>query len=157
MKLVASANFGRELYPDTTTVSGHLGVRGGLVQVANHRGSKAQKDDHLEYLRTPLRVVIEGVNRSEKPIVLADDSVGNLLFSSTVFEAQVTDWLRALAITLPVVVLEGDDRIVIIRLFHHPACTDSHSQRFVYTSPPCEGAGGCFSRHLDLAAALDFQ
>jgi hypothetical protein len=34
-------------------------------------------------------------------------------FSGTVFEGQVTDWLRALAITLPVVVLEGDDRIVI--------------------------------------------
>jgi hypothetical protein len=25
----------------------------------------------------------------------------------------VTDWLRALTITLPVVVIEGDDRIVI--------------------------------------------
>jgi ferric-dicitrate binding protein FerR (iron transport regulator) len=120
MTFVASATFGRELYPDTTTASGRLGVRGGLVQVANHRASKAQKDDHLEYLRTPLRVVIEGVNRySEKPIVLADESVGNLLFSGTVFEGQVTDWLRALAITLPVVVLEGDDRIVIC--MHKPS------------------------------------
>jgi hypothetical protein len=63
------------------------------------------------------KVVIEDMNRySEKPIVLADESVGNLLLSgAVVFEGQVTDWLRALAITLPVVVvvLEGDDRIVI--------------------------------------------
>ena len=107
MTFVASVTFGNELHS-------------GIVQVANHRASKAQKDDHLEYLRTPLRVVIEGVNRySEKPIVLADDSVGNLLFSGTVFEGQVTDWLRALAITLPVVVLEGDDRIVIC--MHKPS------------------------------------
>lgn len=108
MTFVAAVTFGNEL---------HSGI---AVQVANHRASKAQKDDHLEYLRTPLRVVIEGVNRySDKPIVLADDSVGNLLFSGTVFEGQVTDWLRALAITLPVVVLEGDDRIVIC--MHKPS------------------------------------
>ena len=107
MTFVASVAFGNGLHSD-------------IVQVANHRASQAQKDDHLEYLRTPLRVVIEGVNRySDKPIVLADDSVGNLLFSGTVFEGQVTDWLRALAITLPVVVLEGDDRIVIC--MHKPS------------------------------------
>jgi len=120
MTFVASATFGNELHSDTTAPSARLDARGGIVLVANHRASKAQKDDHLEYLRTPLRVVIEGVNRySEKPIVLADESVGNLLFSGTVFEGQVTDWLRALAITLPVVVLEGDDRIVIC--MHKPS------------------------------------
>ena len=75
---------------------------------------KAWKDGHLEYLRVPLKVVIPSVNvHSNKPIVLADDSVGNLLFSGTVFEDQVTDWLRALTIALPIVVIEGDDRIVI--------------------------------------------
>jgi ferric-dicitrate binding protein FerR (iron transport regulator) len=120
MSFVASATFGNGLNPDTTAVSGRANVRGGIVPVATHRAGKAQKDDHLEYLRTPLRVVIEGVNRySDKPIVLADESVGNLLFSGTVFEGQVTDWLRALAITLPVVVLEGDDRIVIC--MHKPS------------------------------------
>ena len=75
---------------------------------------KAWKDGHLEYLRIPLKVVIPSVNvHSKKPIVLADDAVGNLLFSGTVFEDQVTDWLRALTIALPIVVIEGDDRIVI--------------------------------------------
>jgi hypothetical protein len=39
--------------------------------------------------------------------------VGNLLFSGTVFEDQITDWLRALTIALPIVVIEGEDRIVI--------------------------------------------
>jgi ferric-dicitrate binding protein FerR (iron transport regulator) len=75
---------------------------------------KAWKDGHLEYLRVPLKIVIPSVNvHSRKPIVLADDTVGNLLFSGTVFEDQVTDWLRALTIALPIVVIEGDDRIVI--------------------------------------------
>ncbi len=75
---------------------------------------KAWKHGHLEYLHIPLKVVIPSVNvHSAKPIVLADEAVGNLLFSGTVFEDQVTDWLRALALTLPIVVIEGDDRIVI--------------------------------------------
>ena len=75
---------------------------------------KAWKDGHLEYLRVPLKIVIPSVNvHSRKPIVLADDTVGNLLFSGTVFEDQITDWLRALTIALPIVVIEGDDRIVI--------------------------------------------
>ena len=75
---------------------------------------KAWKDGHLEYLRVPLKIVIPSVNvHSKKPIVLADDTVGNLLFSGTVFEDQITDWLRALTIALPIVVIESDDRIVI--------------------------------------------
>jgi ferric-dicitrate binding protein FerR (iron transport regulator) len=75
---------------------------------------KAWHDHHLEYLRVPLKIVIPSVNvHSKKPIVLADDGVGNLLFSGTVFDDQVTDWLRALTIALPIVVIEGDDRIVI--------------------------------------------
>jgi hypothetical protein len=75
---------------------------------------KTWKAGHLEYLHVPLKVVIPSVNvHSKKPIVLADESVGNLLFSGTVFKDQVTDWLRALSITLPIVVIEGDDRIVI--------------------------------------------
>jgi ferric-dicitrate binding protein FerR (iron transport regulator) len=120
MTVVASAAFGNELHSGATSVSQRLASSGGLVRGTNHRANKAEKDDHLEYLRTPLRVVIEGVNRySDKPIVLADESVGNLLFSGTVFEGQVTDWLRALAITFPVVVLEGDDRIVIC--IHKPS------------------------------------
>jgi len=75
---------------------------------------KAWKHGHLEYLRVPLKIVIPSVNvHSKKPIVLADDTVGNLLFSGTVFEDQITDWLRALTIALPIVVIESDDRIVI--------------------------------------------
>jgi ferric-dicitrate binding protein FerR (iron transport regulator) len=74
----------------------------------------AWKEGRLEYRHTPLKIVIPSVNvHSGKLIVLADDTVGNLLFSGTVFEGQVTDWLRALTITLPIVVIEGDDRILI--------------------------------------------
>jgi ferric-dicitrate binding protein FerR (iron transport regulator) len=82
--------------------------------ITPEQARRAWKDGHLEYLRVPLKVVIPSVNvHSQKPIVLADDAVGNLLFSGTVFEDQVTDWLRALTIALPIVVIEGDDRIVI--------------------------------------------
>ena len=86
----------------------------GADAITPAEARKAWKDGHLEYLRIPLKVVIPSVNvHSKKPIVLADDAVGNLLFSGTVFEDQVTDWLRALTIALPIVVIEGDDRIVI--------------------------------------------
>ena len=81
---------------------------------AHSAGTPAHKEARLEFRHTPLRIVIQSVNLySAKPIVLAEDSVGELPFSGTVFEGQVTDWLRALAITLPIVVIEGDDRIVI--------------------------------------------
>jgi ferric-dicitrate binding protein FerR (iron transport regulator) len=87
---------------------------GDEAPITPAQARKAWKAGHLEYLHVPLKVVIPSVNiHSKKPIVLADDSVGNLLFSGTVFEDQVTDWLRALTITLPIVVIEGDDRIVI--------------------------------------------
>jgi len=89
-------------------------VSWGDEAITQTEARKAWKDGHLEYLRIPLKIVIPSVNvHSQKPIVLADDSVGNLLFSGTVFEDQVTDWLRALTIALPIVVIEGDDRIVI--------------------------------------------
>ena len=87
---------------------------GDEVPITPKEARKAWKHGHLEYLHVPLRIVIPSVNvHSKKPIVLADEDVGNLLFSGTVFEDQITDWLRALTITLSVVVIEGDDRIVI--------------------------------------------
>jgi transmembrane sensor len=86
----------------------------GTVKVADLEAATAWKEGLLVYRHAPLKVVIPRVNRySEKPIVLADGSVGDLPFSGTVFEGQVTDWLRALAMTLPIVVIEGTDRIVI--------------------------------------------
>src|SRR5258708_1698482 len=75
---------------------------------------KAWRDHHLKYLRVPLKFVTPGVTvHSENPIVLADDGVGNLLFSGPVFDDQVMDWWRALTIALPIFVIEGDARIVI--------------------------------------------
>ena len=64
----------------------------GDEAITPEQARKAWKDGHLEYLRVPLKIVIPSVNvHSRKPIVLADDTVGNLLFSGTVFEDQVTD------------------------------------------------------------------
>jgi len=82
----------------------------GEDAITPKQARKAWRDHHLEYLRVPLKIVIPSVNvHSRKPIVLADDGVGNLLFSGTVFDDQVTDWLRALTIALPIVVIESDE------------------------------------------------
>jgi ferric-dicitrate binding protein FerR (iron transport regulator) len=86
----------------------------GQEAVTPAQARKAWRDHHLEYLRVPLKVIIPSINvHSKKPIVLADDGVGDLLFSGTVLDDQVTDWLRGLTIVFPIVVIEGDDRILI--------------------------------------------
>jgi transmembrane sensor len=84
------------------------------IKAVDLEAVEAWKVGRLEYRRMPLKLVIPSVNRySEKLIVLADGSVGELPFSGTVLEDQVSDWLRALASALPIEVTESRDTIVI--------------------------------------------
>jgi transmembrane sensor len=84
------------------------------VRTADLEATAAWREGRLEYHHTPLKVVIPRVNRySEKPIILADSSAGELQFSGTVFEGQVNEWLRALQTTYPIEITESTDRIVI--------------------------------------------
>ena len=63
-----------------TTLIGSM-AWGSEATLTPAEARRAWKAGHLEYLRTPLKVVIPSVNvNSKKPIVLADEAVGNLLF-----------------------------------------------------------------------------
>jgi transmembrane sensor len=86
----------------------------GEIERVDIEAAAAWQEGRLEYIHQPLRTVIARVNRySEKPIVLADDAVGEIDFSGTVFEGQIDDWIRALQTAFPVSVTETDDRILL--------------------------------------------
>jgi transmembrane sensor len=86
----------------------------GEVRGADVEAAGAWKRGRLEYIHQPLSVVVANVNRySDKPIVLADESIGAIDFSGTVFEGQVGEWLRALQTAFPIMVTETHDRILI--------------------------------------------
>jgi transmembrane sensor len=86
----------------------------GKIESVNLEEVSAWKEGRLEYRHTPFREVIPRVNRySAKRIVLADDAVGELPYSGTVFEGQVDDWLHALQTTYPIEVTETADHFVI--------------------------------------------
>jgi transmembrane sensor len=90
------------------------GGRQGSVTTADLSAVSAWKEGRLEYRQKPLRDVIVQVNRySAKSIQIADDTAGELLFSGTVFEGQVREWLRALETAYPIDVSEAPDRIII--------------------------------------------
>jgi transmembrane sensor len=86
----------------------------GADAITPAEARKAWKHGHLEYERMPLKILIPSINLySQKPIILASDSVGDLRVSGIVFDKFLADWVRALPFALPVVLIEGDDRIVI--------------------------------------------
>jgi len=86
----------------------------GKIERVNLEEVAAWKEGRLEYRHTPFRLVIPRVNRySEKPIVMEDGEVGELTYSGTVFEGQVTDWLHALQTLYPVEVTETADHFVL--------------------------------------------
>lgn len=101
---------GEEITYDAT------GPRTG-VEAADLRAAGAWKEGHLEFRYTPLKDVIQQVNRySDKRIVLSDDddgAVGSLPFSGTVYEGQVPGWLQALQTAYPVEVTEYPERVVV--------------------------------------------
>jgi len=100
---------GQEVTYDST------GLR-GTVRQADLEAIAGWKQVKAEYEQTPLKTVIEQVNRySDKPVVLSDPdgTLGSLPFSGTVFEFQLAGWLEALQVTYPVEVIELPDRVVI--------------------------------------------
>jgi transmembrane sensor len=84
------------------------------VKRADIEAAAAWKEGRLEYIHQPLKAVVARVNRySKKPIVLADDAVGDLDYSGTVFEGQIDDWVRALHSAFPISIVEDDEQILI--------------------------------------------
>lgn len=72
------------------------------------------RDGRLEYMHESLSVVVRDVNRyTDRKIELADESVGNLHYTGTVFLDQLDAWLSGLPGTFPVeVVSRGSHRIL---------------------------------------------
>lgn len=68
----------------------------------------------LEYLGEPLRHVLEDVARyTDRELVLADDSLGTLGYTGTVFTDHIDEWLEGVAGVLPIEVREAEGRVEI--------------------------------------------
>lgn len=76
----------------------------------------AWKQGRLQYLNEPLAAVIADVNRySKRQVAIADDAVGEILFSGTVFTEATDAWLQALPSVFPVELQSNaDERLVLV-------------------------------------------
>lgn len=79
--------------------------------------SGSWRDGHLRYSGEPLRNVIADVNRysHRPPLILADPAAGELLYSGTVFERDVSDWIVGLQRIYPELELMVTDTHLLIR------------------------------------------
>jgi transmembrane sensor len=65
------------------------------------------RSGRLEYVHQPLKIVVQDVNRyTNRKIEFADPSIGELLFTGTVFVDQLDGWLAALPGAFPLKVVE---------------------------------------------------
>lgn len=112
-------SLGGERWPTTKLSKGQelsYGSASERIEVkrADIEAAAAWKEGRLEYVHQPLKAVVARVNRySDKQIVLADEAVGDIDFSGTVFEGQIQEWVRALQMAFPISVTETDERILI--------------------------------------------
>lgn len=73
------------------------------------------RNGSLAYVNERLDRVIEDVNRySETKFIIGDREVGNLVFTGTVMNHQISDWMEGLVKTFPVRLLHFEDRIVLL-------------------------------------------
>jgi transmembrane sensor len=74
-------------------------------------------DGRLHYRQEPLRNIVPDINRySRKPIVLGDRAAGELLFTGTVFERDIDEWIANLDSIYPLLeVTQTDANNVLIR------------------------------------------
>jgi transmembrane sensor len=69
----------------------------------------------LVHVDEPLRSVVARINRySKKEVVLADERLGELRFTGTVFENQVEEWAVGLERVFPIRAVEGSDGTLIL-------------------------------------------
>lgn len=86
-------------------------------RLADEDLSSSWRDGRLRYRGEPLRNVIPDVNRySRKPLILGDKAAGELLYSGTVFERDIDEWIAGLQSVYPEVeVTVTDTQHVLIR------------------------------------------
>lgn len=85
-------------------------------RVADDEVAASWHDGRLQYRGEPLRDVIPDVNRySHREVILEDNAAGDLLYSGTVFERDIEDWIEGLERTYPEldVMVDEDGRVLI--------------------------------------------
>ena len=88
-----------------------------IVRAVDVDMAMAWRDGRLQYRSEPLHRVVQDINRySNRSIAIADAAAGDILYSGTVFERDIDDWLAALDKVFPEVqVVQPDGQHVIIR------------------------------------------
>ena len=86
-------------------------------RLADDELSSSWRDGRLRYRGEPLRNVIPDVSRySRKPLILGDKAAGELLYSGTVFERDIDEWVTSLQSIYPEIeVAVTDTQHVLIR------------------------------------------
>ncbi len=86
------------------------------VRTVDPAAAVTWREGHLKYLGQPLKYVIPDVQRySRKRLVIADEAVGQLGFTGTVFQDDVEEWLEGLETSLPIEVVATDDYTVVLK------------------------------------------
>jgi transmembrane sensor len=87
------------------------------VRLAEVDTSLAWRNGRFKYASEPLRHVIEDVNRySRRQLILDDSAVGDLLYSGTVFESDIDEWVAGLEQTFPQIeIVTHDEARVLLR------------------------------------------
>ena len=86
------------------------------VETADPKIATAWRDGRLEYLREPLRHVIEDVNRYWHRQIIFDRDTGDLLYTGDVVQSQIDAWAHNLPQIFPVEVSDTDLQHVLIRI-----------------------------------------
>lgn len=85
------------------------------------------RQGRLEYIGEDLRHIVDDLNRyTDRDIVIADESLGALRYSGTVFPDHVDEWLDSLSGAFPVVVMEVDGHHEIARAPSAPSESQPH-------------------------------
>jgi transmembrane sensor len=89
----------------------------GRVLVADSATVLGWREGRLRYASEPLHRVLADVNRySRRTLVVGDRAAGELLYSGTVFEADVDEWIHGLERIFPSLeIIATDDEHVLIR------------------------------------------
>lgn len=119
---IAAAFSASKLPPVSTTLARGQQVaydgRGelGAVQRADPDIATAWRDGRLQYRNEPLKYVVIDINRySRRQIMLGDRSTEELVFTGTVFQDQIDEWLRGLEDIFPVQVTQTDNDHIFLQ------------------------------------------
>jgi len=86
------------------------------ARLADNAAATAWQTGRLAFEREPLRYVLEDVNRyTSKPIVMSDDSVGDLKITGTVLSDNIGGWVSSLESAFALQAIDERDRIVLKR------------------------------------------